>query len=174
MALQESLKDLDRAYRNFFEKRGKYPRFKSKREHKQSYRTKNVNNCIRLEGKYLLLPKIGRVKIRLSRSFDGRILNATVTKTAAGKYYVSLCIEEELIPKLNAGGVITIDVGIKEFYTDSDGNKVDNPEVLKKYEKKLAREQRRLSRKVKGSKNFEKQRIKVSSRLRLLSHTAPL
>ena len=129
MALQESLKDLDRAYRNFFEKRGKYPRFKSKREHKQSYRTKNVNNCIRLEGKYILLPKIGRVKIKLSRFFDGRILNATVTKTAAGKYYVSLCIEEELIPKLNAGGVIAIDVGIKEFYADSDGNKVENPKV---------------------------------------------
>jgi len=162
MALQESLKDLDKAYKNFFEKRGKYPRFKSKREHKQSYRTKNVNNCIRLEGKYILLPKIGRVKIRLSRTFDGRILNATVTKTASGKYYVSLCIEEALIPKLNAGGVIAIDVGIKEFYTDSDGNRQENPEVLREYEKKLAREQRRLSRKVKGSKNYEKQRIKVA------------
>ena len=162
MALQESLKDLDKAYKNFFAKRGKYPKFKSKHNHEQSYRTRNVNNCIRIEGKYILLPKIGKVRIRLSRSLKGRILNATVSKTPSGKYYVSLCIEEELIPKCNAGGIVSIDMGITGFYTDSNGNKVENPKVLKKYEKKLAREQRRLSRKVKGSKNYEKQRLKVA------------
>ena len=120
MALQESLKDLDRAFKNFFAKRGKYPHFKSKRDHKKSYRMRNVNNCIRLEGKYILLPKVGKVKIRLSRSFEGRILSATVSRSATGKYYVSLCVEEELVPKQNAGGIISIDVGINEFYTDSN------------------------------------------------------
>ena len=162
MALQESLKDLDRAYQNFFAKRGKYPHFKSKRDHKRSYRTRNQSNCIRIEDKRLILPKVGRVKIKLSRDFEGRILNATVSRSATGKYYVSLCVEEELVPKPNAGGTVAIDVGISEFYTDSNGNKVDNPEVLRKYKKKLSREQRRLSRKVKGSKNYEKQRIKVA------------
>ncbi len=162
MALQESLKDLDRAYRNFFAKRGQYPHTKSKRDHKQSYRTRNQNNCVRIEGKHLVLPKVGKVKIKLSRGFEGRILNATVSRTATDKYYVSLCVEGELVAKQNAGGMIAIDVGISEFYSDSNGNKVDNPKVLRKYERKLAREQRRLSRKVKGSKNYEKQRIKVA------------
>ncbi|MBO4819257.1 MAG: IS200/IS605 family element transposase accessory protein TnpB [Firmicutes bacterium] len=162
MALQESLKDLDRAYKSFFAKRGRYPHFKSKRDHRRSYRTRNVNNCIRIEDKRLILPKVGRVKIKLSRGFKGRILNATVSKTATGKYYVSLCVEEELIPKPNAGGIIAIDVGISEFYSDSNGYKLENPVPLRKHEKKLSREQRRLSRKVKGSKNYEKQRIKVA------------
>ena len=162
MALQESLKDLDRAYRNFFAKRGKYPGFKTKRDHKQSYRTRNQNNCVRIEGRCILLPKIGKVKTRLSRSFEGRILNATVSKSNTGKYYVSLCVEEKLIPKSNAGGIVSIDMGISDFYTDSNGYRQENPKVLKKYEKKLAREQRILSRKVKGSKNYEKQRLKVA------------
>ncbi len=74
MALQESLKDLDRAYQNFFDKRNSYPKYKSKHFHKQSYRTRNGNNCIRVEGKRLVLPKVGRVKIKLSRTFKGRIL----------------------------------------------------------------------------------------------------
>ena len=130
--------------------------------HKQSYRTRNVNNCIRVEGKHLILPKVGRVKIKLSRSFKGRILNATVSRDPSGKYYVSLCVEEELIPKPNAGSITGIDVGLHDFYVDSNGNHIPNPKTLRRYEKKLAREQRRLSRKVKGSKNSKKQRRKVS------------
>ena len=162
MALQESLKDLDRAYQNFFDKRNSYPKYKSKHFHKQSYRTRNVNNCIRVEGKHLILPKVGRVKIKLSRSFKGRILNATVSRDPSGKYYVSLCVEEELIPKPNKGGMTGIDVGLHDFYVDSNGNHIPNPKPLRRYEKKLAREQRRLSRKVKGSKNSKQQRRKVS------------
>ena len=162
MALQESLRNLDRAYQNFFEKRSGYPRFKRKFDHHQSYRTRNQSNNIRIEGKYVILPKLGKVRIKLHRSFNGRILNATVSKTPTGKYYVSLCVEEEVVPKSNAGNMVGIDVGLTEFYTDSHGNTVDNPRVLAQYQKKLAREQRKLSRMEKGSKNRAKQRVRVA------------
>ena len=163
IALQESLRDLDKAYRNFFSKRAGYPKFKSKRNHYQSYRTRCQNNNIRIEGKYIILPIIGKVRIKLHRTFEGDIVNATISRTPTGKYYVSLCIKEGLIPKPNGGGENGLDVGVKEFYTDSNGNTVDNPKALKKYERKLRREQHRLSRKKKGSRNYEKQRMRVAA-----------
>ena len=92
MALQESLKNLDTAYQNFFAKRAKYPRFKSKHNHSQSYRTRNQMNGIRIADRRIKLPKIGTVKIKQSREFEGRILNATVSHTASGKYFASLCV----------------------------------------------------------------------------------
>ena len=163
MALQESLRNLDRAYRNFFSGRGRYPRYKSKHNHCQSYRTRNQSDNIRIEDGRIVLPKLGAVKARISRIPDGRILNASVSRTPTGKYYVSLCVEEELVPKPNSGGVIGIDVGIKEFYTDSNGDSVADPKTLSKYERRLRREQRRLSRKQKGSSNRAKQRIRVAA-----------
>lgn len=163
MALQESLRNLDRAFQNFFSKKSSYPRFKSKHNHHQSYRTRNQSDNIRIEGRCIVLPKLGRVKAKLHRSFDGRILNATVSRTPTGKYFVSLCVAEELVPKPNAGGVIGIDVGLAEFYTDSNGNSVPAPDTLRRYERKLRREQRRLSRKCKGSSNRAKQRVKVAA-----------
>lgn len=164
MALQNSLRDLDRAYENFFKKRTGYPRFKSKHSHNQSYRTNNVNSCIRIVGNRIKLPKVGFVKIKQSRTFEGRILNATVSHTASGKYFVSLCVEmdKEKLVLSNNGGKVGIDVGLKEFYSDSNGNTIANPRVLKKLSKKLAREQRRLSRKMPKSKNREKARIRVA------------
>lgn len=162
MALQESLRDLDKAFQNFFEKRGGYPKFHSKHNHNQSYRTRNQQNGIRIVGKYLVLPKLGKVKLRQSRPVEGTILNATIRKTPSGKYFVSLCVKTEAEPKPNKGGEIGIDVGIKTFYTDSNGNEVENPKYLRKSEKKLKREQRRLSRKEKGSKNGNKQRIRLA------------
>ena len=80
MALQESLRNLDRAFQNFFAKRARYPRFKSKHSHSQSYRTRNQANGIRIIGKRIKLPKIGLVRIKQSRDFDGRILSATVSR----------------------------------------------------------------------------------------------
>lgn len=164
MALQESLKNLERAYQNFFKKRAKHPRFKSKHVHCQSYRTRNQSNGIRIVGNRIKLPKIGEVKAKLSQDFDGRILNATVTRTASGKYYVSLCVEMDMdsLLRRNAGGMVGIDVGLKEFYTDSNGNAVDNPRVLRRLSRKLAREQRNLSRKMPKSANRSKARIRVA------------
>ena len=166
VALQQSLRDLDNAYENFFKKRANYPRFKSKHNHIQSYRTTNGNGgtSIRIIDKKIKLPKVGFVKIKQSRIFEGRILNATVRRTASGKYFVSLCVEmdKEKLISTNDGKQIGIDVGLKEFYTDSNGNTTANPKVLKKLARKLAREQRRFSRKMPKSKNREKARIRVA------------
>ena len=180
MALQESLRDLDRAFQNFFRKNSDYPVFHSKHE-KQSYRTRNQNNNIRIEGNRIILPKIGKVKIKLSRQIQGRILNATISKTKTNKYFVSLCCEYEEELKTNSGGVIGIDVGLKEFYTDSNGTVVDNPKYLAKYSRKLLKEQKKLSRMIKMNidhytsnrvpvykkplsecKNIQKQRVKLA------------
>ena len=164
MALQESLKNLDTAYQNFFKHQSKYPRFKSKHNHSQSYRTRNQINGIRIEDKRIKLPKIGAVKIKQSREFEGRILNATVSRTASGKYFVSLCVEldKKALLCTNHGGEIGIDVGLKEFYSDSNGNTVANPRVLRRLARKLAREQRKMSRKMPKSANRSKARIGVA------------
>lgn len=161
VALQQTLRDLDKSFVNFFQKRARHPRFKSKHNNHQSYRTMNQNNKIRIEGKYIKLPKLGYVKIRQSMDV-GKINNATVVRTPTGKYFVVLNVEFEPEAKQNNGGFIGIDVGIKEFYSDSNGNVVNNPKHLEKSMRKLAREQRRLSRKKKGSNNRNKQRIRVA------------
>ena len=164
MALQESLKNLDTAYQNFFKHQAKYPRFKSKHNHSQSYRTRNQSKGVRIVGNRIKLPKIGAVKIKQSREFDGRILNATVSRNASGKYFVSLCVELDRgsLLKTNDGGEIGIDVGLKEFYSDSNGNTVANPRILRRLTRKLVREQRRLSRKMPRSVNRDKARIRVA------------
>ena len=164
MALQEALRNLDTAYQNFFQRRAKYPRFKSKHQHSQSYRTRNQSNGIRIIGNKIKLPKIGEVKAKLSRTFEGRILNATVTRAASGKYFVSLCVEldKETLLKSNNGGKIGLDVGLSEFLTDSNGNTVDNPRTLKRLTRKLVREQRRFSRKMPKSNNRGKARVCVA------------
>ena len=161
IALQQSLRDLDRGFKNFFEKRARHPQFKSKHNNHQSYRTINQGDNIRIVGKYIKLPKLGYVKIKQSMEV-GHINNVTVERTPTGKYFVVLNVDFEPELRPNAGCMIGIDVGIKEFYSDSNGNTVSNPKYLEKSQRKLIREQRRLSRKQKGSNNRNKQRIKVA------------
>ena len=181
MALQEAVKDLNKAFKNFFEKRAGYPKFR-KKSSTQSYRTRNQSNGIRIVDKnHIHLPVIGTLKTKVSRMPKGRILNATITKTPSGKYFISLCVEEEVEPKPNSGCMTGIDVGLKEFYTDSNGNTVDNPRTLKEYEQKLRREQRSLARMIEANilkrdakgrpvwkrplsecKNIRKQRVKIA------------
>ena len=144
VALQQSLRDLDKGFVNY-----------------QSYRTMNQNNKIRIVGKYIKLPKLGYVKIRQSMDV-GKINNVTVVRTPTGKYFVILNVDFEPELKQNNGGSIGVDVGIKEFYSDSNGNVVSNPKFLEKSLRKLRREQRKLSRKQKGSNNRNKQRIRVA------------
>lgn len=160
IALQQSLRNLDTAYQNFFKKDRNYPKYKSKKNHRQTYRTMGI----RIEGGRIKLPKVGLVKFEQSRKFQGKILSATITRTATEKYFVSLCVEEEIADnlKINQGGEIGLDVGLKEFYTDSFGRTVSNPQILKRLTVKLCREQRRLSKKIIGSNNRNKQRIKVA------------
>ena len=161
IALQQSLRDLDRGFVNFFKKRAAHPTFKSKHNHHQSYRTVNQGDNIRIVGKCIKLPKLGYVKIRQSMEV-GKINNVTVERTPTGKYFAVLNVEFEPHPRQNNGGRIGIDVGIKEFYSDSNGNVVSNPKYLEKSMRKLIREQRKLSRKQKASNNRNKQRVKVA------------
>ena len=161
IALQQSLRDLDRGFVNFFQKRASYPIFKSKHNHHQSYRTINNNNSIHIVGKYIRLPKLGFVKIRQTMDVE-KINNVTIEHTPTGKYFAVLNVEFEPQPMSNKGGKIGIDVGIKEFYCDSNGNMVSNPKYFEKSMRKLKREQRKLSRKEKGSTNRNKQRVKVA------------
>ncbi len=168
IALQQTLRHLDRAYDNFFKKRGGYPKFRSKR-YSQSYRTMNVNYCIRINGDRIRIPKAGEVRIRNTRDFEGRILSATVSLSSGGRYYITLQVEEEWEVLPNKGGETGIDAGLSVLYTDSSGNTVPNPGTLKKHEKKIAVLQRRLSKKKKGSKNREKARKRLARELEKVS-----
>ena len=162
VALQQSLYDLDSAYTNFFEKRAKHPRFKSKHNHRQSYKTLNNSNGIRIENKHIRLPKIGFIKIRQTIK-NANILYATVEKCPSSKYFAVLTVEFEPKLRKNKGGQIGIDLGIKHYYMDSNGNVVENPKNLKQCLKQLARAQRSLSRKTKQSKNFVKQCKRIAT-----------
>ena len=162
VALQVALYDLDKAYVNFFEKRAKHPRFKSKHNPRQSYRTSNSHNTIRIENKHVRLPKVGFVKIRQTVK-NADILRAIVEKCPSGKYFAVLIVRFEPKPRQNKGRQIGIDLGIKHYYTDSNGNVVENPKSLKQSLKQLVRAQRSLSRKVKKSKNFVKQCKRVAT-----------
>lgn len=174
-SLQAILRDLDTAFKNFFrrvkqgEKPG-YPRFKSKREHRQSYKSKCVGTNIKVLKKAIQLPKLGLVKCRISKEVKGRILSATVSRNPSGKYFVSLCCTDvEIAPLPSAGAVVGIDMGLKSFAVTSDGMEYPNHKFLSKSTRKLARLQRQLSRKTKGSNRREKARVKVA---RLQEHVA--
>ena len=164
-ALQNALKHLDSAYQNFFRrvKQGKnpgFPRFKSKKQKRQSYQT---NSNIKVFGNAVQLPKLGKVKCRVSKPVEGRILSATVSQTPSGKYFVALCCADVDIVKLPVtGAVVGLDMGIKSFAVSSDGIEYSNHKYLSKSQKKLAKLQRQLSRKTKGSNRREKARIKVA------------
>lgn len=162
ISLQQTLKDLDTAYSNFFKSNNGFPKFKSKKNPKQSYRTQNVNNAIKIESNKIKLPKLGWVKFANSRSFEGKITSCTISKTNTNKYYISVLVDVEInrLPKVEKQ--IAFDLGIKDFLVTSDEEIVTNPKILSKYEKKLAKLQRQLAKKQKGSKNWHKQRIKIA------------
>lgn len=162
-ALQSSLKDLDSAYQKFFKEHSGFPKFKSKKTHRFSYKSKCVNGNIQYLYKHIKLPKVGMIKTKNKLIPQGRILNATVSKEPSGKYYVSLCctnVEIKALEKTNKN--IGLDLGIKEFCIDSNGIKTENPKYLKKSLDKLAKLQKELSRKTKSSSSRNKARIKVA------------
>ena len=161
IALQQSLRDLDNGFTRFFRKLAEHPVFKGKHCNYQSYRTQNQGDNIRIVGKYLKLPKLGYVKIKQSMEV-GHINSVTIERVPSGRYFAVLNVDFEPIHRPNNGGAVGIDMGVKVFYTDSNGNTVPNPKYLEKSAKKLAHEQRKLSRKKKGSRNRNRQRIKVA------------
>ncbi|RBR27730.1 IS200/IS605 family element RNA-guided endonuclease TnpB [Enterococcus cecorum] len=175
LALANAQLHLDKAYKNFFrDKSVGFPRFKSKKNPVQSYTTNNQKGTIALIGsKFIKLPKLkSLVRIKLHRQPKGMIKSATISRHSSGKYYISLLCKEEIneLPKTNSA--IGIDLGITDFAILSDGQKIDNHKFTSKMEKKLKREQRKLSRrallaKKKGiplseAKNYQKQKRKVA------------
>lgn len=162
-SLQNSLKDLDNAYKKFFKENAGFPKFKSKKTNRFSYRTNFTNGNIKYCGRHIKLPKLGMVKIRDKQIPKGRILNATISQEPSGKYYVSLCctdIDFEIFK--NTNNSIGLDLGIKEFCVSSCGETIENPTYLKKSLDKLAKLQRELSRKTIGGSNRTKARLKVA------------
>lgn len=175
LALANAQLHLDKAYKNFFrDKSVGFPRFKSKKNPVQSYTTNNQNGTVALiDSKFIKVPKLkSLVRIKLHRQPKGRIKSATISRHSSGKYYISLLCKEEIneLPKTNSA--IGIDLGITDFAILSDGQKIDNNRFTSKMEKKLKREQRKLSRrallaKKKGiplseAKNYQKQKRKVA------------
>ena len=161
-ALQGSLFNLDKAYKNFFQQRSRFPKFKSKKNNSCCYTTRQLAS-VKLFDKYLQLSKLGKIRCKFSKKVEGKISAVSVRKTPSKKYYVSILVEkDEFNPFEKTGSVIGIDLGIKDFCITSDGLKYSNPHFLKKSEDKLIRCQRKLSRKSRGSNNYDKQRIKLA------------
>lgn len=164
LALANAQMNLQSAYNNFFKRPDVgFPKFKSKKHHHYSYTTNNQGGNIYISDRYIKLPKIGLVRIKKHRDFDGLIKSVTVSKNPSGKYYVSVLVEQEEKEKLpTTDSKIGIDLGIKEFAITSDSEMFENPKYLRKSEKRLRKFQKDLSRCKKGSSNRNKCRIKVA------------
>lgn len=160
-SLQHCLRDLDGAYNRFFRKTNRFPVFKSKYD-KQSFR---VPQHITIENDKIFFPKFNEgIVINIHIKDYGKIKFITISKTSTNKYFVSLTCEVDKMKKHKINtNMIGIDLGIKDFAVCSNGERFDNPKHYHKLEKKLKYQQRQLSKKVKGSKSRDKQRIKVAS-----------
>ena len=173
LALANAQLNLEKTFKNFLKNKDfAFPKYKCKSNPVQSYTTNN-QNTIYIKDSYIKLPKLkSLVKIKLHREIKGVIKSVTISKNSLDHYFVSILCEEEIeeLPKTNKN--IGIDLGIKEFATMSDCTKVENLKLSKEYEKKLKREQRKLSRRCKlakdsdkrllDSKNYQKQKKKVA------------
>ncbi|PHV62366.1 RNA-guided endonuclease InsQ/TnpB family protein [Cyanobacterium aponinum] len=161
--LQSTTLNLTKAFKNFFEGRAKYPRYKSYHGRQSCQYPQNVSivdGCLKI-------PQLGLVKAVIHRIFEGEIKTVTVSKTPTGKYYASILFDtKQTFPEVTiTGKVCGIDLGIKDFAIVHDGRKTSkyaNPRHIKKHEKNLARKQQKLARKKKGSKNREKARKLVA------------
>ena len=164
LALANAQMNLQIAYNNFFKRPDVgFPKFKSKKNNHFSYTTNNQGGNIYVSERHIKLPKIGLVRVKKHRDFDGLIKSVTVSKNPSGKYYVSVLVEQKEKEKLPAtDSKIGIDLGIKEFCITSNGEMIENPKYLRKSEKRLRKLQKDLSRCKKGSSNRNKARIKVA------------
>ncbi|KFZ27713.1 MAG: putative transposase [Candidatus Izimaplasma bacterium HR2] len=168
ISLQQTLKDLDRAYKNFFRRvkqggdKAGFPKFKSKKNNKQSYRSQCVNNNIAIKDGKIKCPKLGLIKFKNSKTFTGKIKSVTISKTPTCKYFVSILVDTEInqLPKCN--NTIGIDLGLKDFAITSDGVVYNNPKFLRSLEYKLKFQQRTLSRMKLDSSKWRKQKIKIA------------
>lgn len=158
--LQASLENLDKGFTRFFKEKMGFPKFKSKKDNKQSFNIPQ-NTEVDFEENKIWIPKFKTpIKTKIDRTFDGNIKTSTITKTPTGKYFISILVElNQELPKkkpLNEKQAVGIDLGIKTFATLSNGIKIENPKHLRKSLKKLKKLQRKVSKKVKGSNNRTK------------------
>lgn len=163
--LRMAVKDLVDARQQFFQnckqgRPGGYPKFKSRKCPAQSFTTCGT---IHVTNEYVQLPKIGRIHYRNSRPCIGEPKEATVSKDAKGRYWVSVCCKVEAEPLHVTTNEIGIHLGLTAFATDSNGAVYENPKFLKQSEKRLVREQRRLSRKKQGSSSWKKQKVRLAA-----------
>jgi putative transposase len=177
VVLQQALADLNTAYRNFFasatgKRKGPKvapPRFRSRKDHRQSARfTANARFKVLPNGN-LRLPKIGDIPVRWSRPLPAEPSSVTVTKDAAGRYFASFVVEVPGDPLPEVGTEVGVDLGLTHFAVLSDGRKVASPKFLRRAERKLRKAQQALSRKAKGSSNRTKARVRVA---RVHAHVA--
>jgi putative transposase len=159
-ALQQSLRNLARSFQNFFEKRAKYPRFKSKHGRQSIQYPQRV----KIEGSRIYLPKVGWVECVVHREIIGTFKTVTVSRNACGQFHAAILIDNgDQLPAVSTDGkAIGIDVGLTHLAVTSDGSKFDNHRHLRKAEKNLKRKQRKMSRKKKGSNSRNKARNLVA------------
>ena len=158
-SLQRTLNNLDTAFRRFFNKKAKFPKFKSRRN-KQSF---CIPQNTKVENKKLYIPKFAEgIEIRQHREIEGKIVNSTISKKPCGHYYIAIVVEKNIEQLLPNGKMIGIDLGIKDLATCSDGTRYRNIKPYRTLETRLSRLQRRHSKKIKGSSNREKARIKLA------------
>lgn len=162
-SLQQCLKDLDNAYQNFFNK-GNYPKFKSKKRSKNSYRTVSSTITLNIENRTIKIPKVGSIRFRDKSKFKGitKIYSATISRDSVGHYYASISAEVNIPSFEKTNQNVGIDLGLKDFAIFSNGEKLDNPKFFIHAQKKLAKMQRKLSKKVFGSQSYLKYKIKVA------------
>lgn len=162
LALSNAQLNRNTAFKGFFSHKTGFPKFKSKRND-QSYTTNNQGSVkFSNNDRYITIPKCSRIRIKKHRDFYGDIKSITVSMTTDNKYYISLLVEEENKPLKESNKIIGLDLGIKDLIVDSNGHKYKNHKYLTKSLNKLTKEQRKLSKMVKGSNNRNKQRIKVA------------
>lgn len=167
LALANELQNLNKAYKNFFrDKSVGFPKFKSKKNNHRSFSTNNQKGTVEfVDNKWLKIPKskkIGLIRCHQSQEIKGVVKTVTISQVPSGKYYVSCNVEiwYQTLPKTE--NMIGLDLGIKDLVITSDGDKFENPKTLQKHQEKLAKLQRQLAHKQKGSKNYEKTRIKLA------------
>jgi len=151
-SLQQSLRDLDVAYSNFFNKRANFPTFKKKRS-KQSF---SVPQNWSISAGKLNIPKCTSIKMVLHRRIEGTMKSVTISRTRSGRYYASILCEVDIPDPVFSGGEVGIDYGVKAFVTTSEAELIQSPNYLRKAETKLKRLQRLVSRKAKSSSNRRK------------------
>lgn len=167
-ALQNSLKNLETSYKNFFEslkksaKKVGFPKFKKKHGFKQSYKTNFTNNNIEVREHYIKLPKLGWVKFHKSQEITGKLVNVTVSLTKNGHYMASILCETEIDKYPDSSKELGLDLGIKSYLVTSLREEINNPKYYKKHLKKLKKAHKNLSRKQKGSSNSCKAKIKLA------------